>query len=1076
MLMQRQFSQFLASTAPVALGVAAGLVAATPAYADTTINTGTTATYKTSTAGNVTVSGTGTLTGTSGAVVTVDSSNTATVNANGTIYAGTASTALTGDIGILVNPGVTTTITNAGTISVLEEYTPDSTAINGSYTSAAVSGVKNRYGIYGASGGTITGTISNTGGIYVDGEYSAGIQIDSTLTGSLDTQGTITVLGDNSYGVKLADVTGNVTLGGTITVTGSASQGYLQSGTVTGLVTIDGAISNSYSYTDTDGTSLILSRSALNTGTAVVEFDSNVTGGILINAPTSSTSSDTNRGSISSYGNNPALLIGGNSDITIGANSATDNGSLNANTNSGSFALGIDGSVSATAYYSSTPAYAVVIGKSGGGTVTLTDGMEVYGTVTATTVDNSAIAVLINSNANVSTIFNSGTIKASAGEEATGNIYAIQDLSGTVTSLTNQGYITVSGSTSGTEAAIDLSKNTTSITLTQSYTSTNQSNESTDESTSGYNAYKATEYAGITGDIYLGTGSNTMDIESGSITGNTYLGAGSTNTITASDTTRWVGNINVGSSGNPGTLDMTLNNYAQYSGTLNLYSSSGSLTLNNSSIFLGTINDGSNFDVVVNGGTFGANSASTSTVRSLTVASGASLRAYIDGTSSTSSLLSATTATFSSGARISLAMNSLSNVTGTYTVLTATTLTGASALTDSSLDLPVLFHGSVSTDTNDIYVTITRSTAAELGLTAAQTSAYGAIINDASANTYIQKTLLQIYDTPTLRGRFNELLPNYSGGTFDVVSRATRLANKHFDDDTTMFSISDSAAWLEPIVFRGTRAFGDTAGFKTSGGGLSAGYEKVTPVGNVGFQLAWLTGDAKAGTYQSVKASEFELGLFWRKSAGPLYIWAGGNLGRESFNSTRTFYGEYTTSTTTAVTTTDFTYGASGHWAGWSAALTAGASYTVPLGDHFSLRPRGVIEYDHLQENHYIESGDTPIALTVAGRTNAETTATTTLAAKWSSGPSSHEGRPFAVELEGGRRSWISGNIGTTTATFETGDTFSINGGHLPSAWVGQFSIMQGGLDYTWKIGTDIERGTDKGVAYGVRASISIAL
>ncbi|KUR76945.1 autotransporter [Novosphingobium sp. Fuku2-ISO-50] len=1067
MLMQRQFSQFLASTAPVALGVAAGLMAAAPAYADTTVNSGTTATYNTSTAGNVTVSGTGTLTGASGAVITVDSSNTATVNSGGTLYAGTASSPLTGNIGILANPGVTTTLTNAGTISVLENFTPQT--INGTVVFSALSGVSNRYGIYGAAGGTLNAAISNTGAIYVDGENSAGIQIDSTLNGSLNTQGTITVLGDNSYGVKLANVTGNVTIGGTVTVTGSAAQGYLQAGNVAGQILIDGAISNSSGYTDSSGTSLTLALARINTGTPIVEIDGSVTGGILVNAPTSSTSSDTNRGSISAYGNNPALQIGGASAITIGAGT-TDNGT---------YALGIDGSVTATASQSNTNAYAVVIGKAGGGAVTLTNGMEVYGTVSATTQNASATAILINSNATVASILNTGTIKAVSNGESTGNIYAIQDLSGTVSTLTNQGYITASGTTSGTTAAIDLSKNTTGVTLTQSYTSTNLTNESTDQSTAGYNAYTATEYAGITGDILLGTGNNTINIESGTVNGNAVFGAGGSNTVDMADTTRWVGNITFGAGG---TQTIAMSNYAQFNGNLELSNDAGSLTINNSAIFLGSIYDGSNFDVVVNGGTFGANAATTSTLKSLTVASGGSLSVFVDGTSGTASKLVANTATFASGAKITVTVNSLKNPLGTFDVLGATTLTGASTLTSSSLNLPVLFSGSVSTGANttagtsDVYVTIARATAAQLGLTAAQTAAYGAIINDAAANTNIQNTLLQIYDTPTLRGRFNEMLPNYSGGTFDIVSRATRLANKHFDDDTTMFSISDSSAWLEPIVFSGTRAFGDTAGFKTTGGGLSAGYEKVTPVGNVGFQLAWLTGDAKAGTYQSVKTSAFELGLFWRKSSGPLYLWAGGNLGRESFNSTRTFFGTYTTSTTSTVTTTNFTYSAAGHWAGWSAALTAGASYTVPLGDHFSLRPRGVVEYDHLKENAYIEGGDTPIALSVAGRTNSETTATTTLAAKWSSGPSTHEGRPFAVELEAGRRSWLAGNIGTTTATFETGDTFSINGGHLPSAWIGQLSIMQGGLDYTWKIGTDIERGADKGVAYGVRASISIAL
>jgi hypothetical protein len=1116
MLMQRKFSQFLASVAPVALGCAAGLCAATPAFADTTISTGTTQNLNTSTAGNVTISGTGTLTGTSGATVTVDSSNTATVNGGGTIYGGTASAPANGSIGILINPGNTTTITNGGTISVLENFTP--TNINSGYVYSPVSGVSGRYGIYGAPGGTITGSISNTaavtannvtttGSIYIDGEKSAGIELDSALNGTFSNEGNITVLGDNSYGIKLASVTGNVTVGGVVTATGSAAQGYVQAGDVTGVVLIDGAVSNGYSYTDTNVQSLVLARAVLNsgplTGTAylsvgtapVVEIDGNVTGGVLINAPTTSTSTDTNRGSITAYGNNPALQIGGASNIVIGANSATDNGSLNPNTNSGSFALGIDGGVTANAYYSSTAAYGVVIGGRGG-TVALTGGMEIYGSVTATTVDTAATAILINQGATVGTIFNSGSIKAAASQESTGNIYAIQDLSGTVSTVTNQGYISVTGATDGNSAALDLSHNTTGVTLTQNYSVANQTNETTDVSTTGYNPLTATLYAGITGDILLGTGTNTMTISSGSISGNTYFGLGSQNTVSAGDVTRWVGNItvcgvsdcgansaNTGNSG--GSLAMTLNNYAQFTGTLNLNGATGGLTLNNNASFLGTITQGTNFDVTVNGGTFGANAVGTTTVRNLTVASGAALRVYVDGTTGTSSQLIANSATFASGAKISLAVNSLTNIIGNYDVLHATTLTGASALTTSSLNLPVLFNGTVTATANDVYVDITRATPAQLGLTTAQTAAYTAILNDASANSLIQNTLLGIYDIPTLRNRFNELLPNYNGGTFDVVTRATRIIDKHYNDDSTMFSISDSAAWVEPIVFRGTRTFGDTPGFKTTGGGLSMGVEKVTPVGNVGFQLAFVSGNASQSTInqsdvlatgQSVKSTAFELGLFWRKSAGPLYIWAGGNLGRESFKSSRTFYGQYTTTTTAAVTTTDFTYAAAGHWAGWSGSFNAGVSYSLPVGEHFSLRPRGVLEYDRLEENHYIESGDNPIALTVAGRTSSQTTATTTLLAQWSSGPSSHEGRPFAVEVEAGRRSWISGNLGTTTATFETGDTFSINGGHLPSAWVSNISILQGGLDYTWKIGTDIERGSDKGVAYGVRASISIAL
>lgn len=1065
MLMQRKTSQFLASTAQAGLIAAAVLMAAAPAYADTTVSTGTTATYVTSSAGNVTIAGTGTLTGPTGPVVTVDSSSNVTINSGGTISAGTATTAASGDIGISIQAGKTSTITNAGTISVLENFTPTT---NGNFLVGPISGVSGRYGIYGAAGGTITGGISNTGTIAVYGENSAGIQIDSAFSGNINTQGTINVVGDNSYGVKLGNVTGNVTIGGTVTVTGVKAQGYVQSGNVTGAVVIDGAIGNAASYAASSGSTIALDPSKFYSSTPIVEIDGNVTGGIIVNAPTSSTSTDSNRGTINAIGNNPALQIGGATDITIGAGT-TDNGSYD---------LGLDGTVTATISDNNNPynAYAVVIGGKGGN-VTMSQGIEVYGTVTAATISASATAIQINAGSTVPTLLNTGTIKAANNTSGIGNgdLIGVQDLSNTLTSITNQGYITVTGTTNGRAAAIDLSTSTKNVTITQSYTSTNQTSETTDKAASGYNPDTAASYAGMTGNIYTGSGNDTLDIQSGYVNGNAFLGAGN-NTVKLADTTKWTGNIDFGTGG---TATMTMADNSRFYGTLSVNNEAGTLTLAGSSKFLGSVTGGSSLDVAVNGGTFGAGAATSSTIHNLTVASGGALQVFINGTTSTSSLLTANSATFASGAKLSLQVNQLLNISNQkYTVLTAGTLTGASGLSSaSSLNLPVLFAGTITSDANNVYVTLSRASASSLGLTAAQTSAYTAIVNDAAANTNLQSTLLGIYDTPTLRGRFNELLPNYAGGAFDIVSRAARTAGRHIDDDSTLFSISNAGAWLEPIVFNGTRTYGATPGFKTSGGGISTGFEKVTAIGNVGFSLAWLTGSAKAGTFQNTKASEFNLGLFWRKASGPLYVWAQGNVGRESFKSTRTFNGTVTsTGTGGAVNTANFAYNAAGHWAGWSAGLTAGVSYKLPLGEHFSIKPKGVIEYDHLKENGYIESGDTPIALTIAGRTSSQTTATTTLTAAWASGPATHEGRPFAVELEAGRRTWVSGNLGTTTGTFETGDTFSIAGDHLPSAWVGGLSILQGGLDYTWKIGTDVERGTDKGVAYGVRASISIAL
>src|SRR3546814_6465800 len=60
--------------------------------------------------------------------------------------------------------------------------------------------------------------------------------------------------------------------------------------------------------------------------------------------------SEEGTGSVYSFGNGPAMQIGGDEDITIGALPASD----------GSYSLLIEGSVTGTANYSSTDAFGIV--------------------------------------------------------------------------------------------------------------------------------------------------------------------------------------------------------------------------------------------------------------------------------------------------------------------------------------------------------------------------------------------------------------------------------------------------------------------------------------------------------------------------------------------------------------------------------------------------------------------------------------------------------------------------------------------------------------------------------------------
>ena len=78
-----------------------------------------------------------------------------------------------------------------------------------------------------------------------------------------------------------------------------------------------------------------------------------------------------------------------------------------------------------------------------------------------------------------------------------------------------------------------------------------------------------------------------------------------------------------------------------------------------------------------------------------------------------------------------------------------------------------------------------------------------------------------------------------------------------------------------------------------------------------------------------------------------------------TFTSTRTFTG--------TIDSQSFSYGAGGRWKGTLISGAGGVSYAVPIGDHFKIKPRATIEYFRLKENGYTETGNAPLALTLAG-------------------------------------------------------------------------------------------------------------
>lgn len=1060
--------------ASASMGALALALTSVPVLADTTVSDDSTTARTTSTAGDITISDDGSITLSSGNAITVDSDNDVTVE--GDIKVGGADDAT----GIYVNAGTDSIIhiNDDATIKVTENYVVDEDDNDDGKVNGNVASASNRYGLYVA--GDASGNIHNEGSIVVEGQDSGGIVLAGDYTGDIYNEGSISVIGDNSVGISTQGVDGDVTVEGSVAVVGAGASAININGDVTGAVVIQGSVTRGYSYTDDDGQTITLSNPGLNTGTAAVSITGSVANGIQIAASPSDNDDDDDdedndgteddeegTGSITNYGNGAALQVGGEDNITVGA---VENTAVVGNGDSDDqYSLVIEGSVSSTANYTSSNAYGVVIGGEGGN-VDLTYGIGVSGTVSATSINETAVALLINEGSTVGKLYNSGTISASLsteGDGTGGTTIAIQDLSGTLTSIENTGYITASGSGSDVTTAIDVSANTSGVTITQSLNDEDaESREDYADDNDGDE--DPTIYARITGDILLGSGNDTISASTGEIIGDTSYGAGD-DTLTLTDDAYYEGDVSWGT----GTATVNLSGESEYTGTMDFSGETGTITISDTATYQGQFSNADNVTVTVNsGGTLIPDDTVSTSVGTVYVASGGNIGVYVEGDSS--STIVADSATLESGAGITAEFDSLATAEGTYTVLTSSDLNIEGTL-DLSTDLPFIYTGEVTNDDSSIYLTVERKTVDELGLNRSEGSAWDAIYATAQNDDNLTDSLLDIEDSATLREQVSDLLPDHAGGVFHAVTQADRLVARHISDETSLFDISDAGGWLEPIYYRSSKENTGTAKYKISGWGLSGGFERSTSIGNVGVSYAWMSSTVKNdGGSGKLDIGQHDFGVFWRKKKGPLLAYARIGASKISIDSKRTYTG--------TIDDEDFEYTADGSWNGWLFSGLAGASYKFQMSRRFTLKPKLEVEQMWLKENGYEESSDDSdaIPLTVADRTSKSLSATPTITAAYSVGRISPEWHPLTFQLEAGRRQALSGKLGNTTAYFngndnyDAGDAFTIAGESVKSAWIGELSMLAGGYDFTWKISTRMERTADT-TDLSLRAGLSVA-
>jgi hypothetical protein len=1019
--------QLLASTG---LGTLV-MVMASSAGAETAISTATTSPVATSAAGDIHVTSAGSIKPTSGVAVTVNSSNY--VNNEGAI----AIQGANDSAGIVANPGLTGNITNSGTITIDENYTPTDSDNDGDLDGPFAQG-SNRFGIHVLSGGTYTGTIAHSGTITIEGNNSAGIALDSTLNGSLNaTNGKIAVTGDNSVGIRTGAVSGSVNIGSgsSVAVQGLNSIGVLVGGDVAGAVTLQGTVSTTgYRYTTAPSDTSKLDADDLLQGGPSVLIAGNVAGGILLDTrPADNDANSTDEdgdgiadasettATLASYGAAPALKIGSTTqDISIGAVASSSAG----------HGLVIKGSITGSGIYSGVNATGLEIGGTGHN-VSIAGGMTLTGTVAAAANGANATAIHIGSGASIPQIVISGVANASIGGTSTSAAQAILiDSGATVNSITNSGSIVASqNGTTGSAAAIVDKSGTLGLVQNSGFVGIANASSLGDWATAidlranatGATAQQVAAASGkpapsITGNILFGGGNDTLDVQAGSVTGNVNFGGGS-------DT-------------------MKLSGTSAFHGTL---ANSAGLALN---VGAGTTLDLQNVGIV--------------NLASLTTGSGASLGVHI-GDSGFTSYNVAGTANFATGTKIAVTFDQIGTAAGNYTIIDAGTLVGGQNLTSSIVTLPYLFNSTLTSDTTTGQVTlgVQLKGASALGLNQSETAIIDAVLGAADSDSDVAGVLLTIADSQTLKSTLQQMMPEHAGGVFETVTKPSRLAA-----DILAQPRMSKGLWVQQVAWGSSKSVGDTSSYKLGSWGAVGGYDiPVGPLGNVGASLGYYYGKDHHNGAELV-SNHYEAGVYWRGGFGPFHAWARGTAGTIKFNGTRNFSGLDGLAT--------ITRSADGRWKGRLYSGSAGVSYEAHAG-RLSIRPNASIEYYKLHENGYTETGGgDAYDLTVRSRNSNESAANAMLALGYDFMRSDDQDSGWMrVELEGGRRQILSGSVGDTVASFGSGTPFTLTAEDRTSGWRGGLRLLGGGSSVSFFAEGNAEQQQGR-VSLGGRLGLSL--
>jgi hypothetical protein len=1007
-----------------------------------TINNGQPADVRIETAGSVTVS--------SGAAVTVDSNNSVTNAGNITISNANDAT------GILVTGPRTANITNSGTITIDETYTPTDTDNDGDIDGPFALG-SGRAAIRVT--GPLTGNLSHTGTIVVEGNQSAGIRVTGPITGMVTHDGRTTVTGNQSVGVALGDVSGNVRLAGEITVRGADAQGAVLSGNLGGALRVQSAITVSgYRTVPAPNDVSRLDADDLLQGGSALVIEGNVAKGIIFEvAPADQVASDNDEDKdgiedaregnarIIAYGSAPAVQIGSaTNDITIGATEGT----------ASQFGIIMAGTVLGDGVYAGVNGTGMRIGGRGGD-VTIAGGMLVNGSIGGAARNANATGLLLGAGTTLPELRNSGTIAATVTGTTTGqatallieqgasvpiirnarNItattitagtaFAILDRSGTVGLIENSGSITATGAeaTSTRNVAIDLSARTLDTIIRQTVVGTGLAAPS------------------ITGDIRFGSGNDLLEIGDGTVSGTVSFGAGTNRLVMTGD--------------------------ALFSGTADFGGGAGVFSLANTAGFSGRLLGAQNVAVGVSGGTLVLNGPTS--IASLDVGATGVIGATVGGAAGTNTAITVSgNASFAAGSKIRIRLSDITTAGGTYSVISAGSLTGANNLAADSALVPFLYKATLAVTGNTINVAINRKATGELGLNASEAGAFDRLFTALTKDAKVADLFLSINDADLFQAYVAQTLPDHAGGTFQGLSQGLRTFDRHFMDPNAPFDeegkfrvIADFGSW------NADKDRGQSAAFDLNGLGFRGGVEYLSKLGAVGVTGSWLWSKHKSGPGDnSVLGDSYEASVHWRGKFGPVIGFARAGIGQSDFSGSRVFAG--------GTGTNAVNYTINREWSGDFISASGGVSIEGG-GQFFFFRPSVVVDYLRLKEDGYVETGGgNALKLTVDARSSKEIGVNAGVAVGvdlW--GMQARDSGWIRLETEGGWRQLLSGDLGATTARYGDGATFTLTPESRDSGWFARARALGG--DGSYKIAGEVGLEDQFGqIGYSLRASIRL--